>query len=331
MYQPEHSAPEVAVVGGGTGSFTLLTELKHLTPQLSALVNMSDDGGSTGILRDELGVLPPGDVRQCLVALSTLPDVRDLFSYRFGEGSLKGHALGNIILSGLELQQGSLDKAIKLAARMLDIVGVVIPITLDKHTLVMTDGDEQIRGETNIGHRLIIDPGATLQTDPPTSINPEAAAAIERADMVVVAPGNLYGSLLPILAVGGVAEAIRQSRAKKVMVSNLVTKPGQTDGWHVVDYVRAVERYAGEGTIDAILYNQEPIPASLLSRYAADGEFPVACAPEQFAKTRARAIGARLVAKAVYQPDVNDQAVVRTLIRHDAVEVGRQLMRLYCE
>ncbi len=322
-------SPKIAVIGGGTGSFTLLQELKEFTPHITALVNMSDDGGSTGKLRDELGVLPPGDIRQCLVALSDTPEVRDLFSFRFGQGSLAGQSLGNIILSGLELQQGSFAKAIKVASVILHINGAVIPITLDNHTLVMYDGDDVINGEHNIGHHAIKTKGAYIKLTPKARINPEAAAAIADADLIVIAPGNLYGSLLPALAVEGVAEALKDTKATVVAVSNLVTKPDQTDGWHVVDYVKEFEKYIGEGQIDIVLYNTDTPTEKLLKKYAADGEFPVDITEERFKEVSAKPVGANLVAKELAKQDKNDKAIQRTLIRHDGYRVGRQLMGIF--
>lgn len=331
LYSMSINQPEITVIGGGTGSFTLLQELKEFTPNISAIVNMCDDGGSTGMLRDELGVLPPGDVRQCLVALSDTPEVRDLFSYRFDRGSFENQSLGNIILSGLELQHGSFEKAVKVASAILHITGQVIPATLENHTLVMSDGEEVIRGEYLIGHREIKSPEATIELDPPASINPEAAQAIEKSDLIVIAPGNLYGSLLPITVVDGLKEALEESDAKKIAISNLVNKPGQTDGWHVADYVKTFEKHIGEGQIDYVLYNNEPPTKELLEKYAAEGEFPVGIYAERFKEIRAVAIGAPLVAKEVALQDPNDKIIHRTLIRHNAYQVGRQLMRIFYE
>ncbi len=325
------NAPEIAVIGGGTGSFTLLQELKQFTPNITAVVNMSDDGGGSGMLRDELGVLPPGDIRQCLVALSDLPEIRNLFGYRFNAGSLKNQSLGNIILSGLELQHDSLEKAIEVASTILQIKGQVIPVTTQKHTLVMRDGNDVIRGENIIGERAIKQPGAYVELDPPSAINPRAAEAILAADLVVIAPGNLHGSLLPALAVNGMAEAFQATKAKKVAIINLVTKPGQTDGWHVADYVRTFEYYVGKGQIDRVIYNNVAPSEALLKKYAEDGEFPVSIDPERLREIGAKAIGAALVASELATQDQNDTILRRTLIRHDAVQVGRQLMREFYE
>ena len=326
--------PEIAVIGGGTGSFTLLQDLKELTPNLSAIVNMSDDGGSTGMLRDELGVLPPGDVRQCLVALSNAPELRDIFTYRFParadkqQPGLGNHTIGNLILSGLELKHGSFSEALKVASHILNITGRVVPATLDKHTLVMAHQDRQVRGEYNIGHLATIPTDARLFLDPPATANPEALEAIETAEQIVIAPGNLYGSLVPIFAVQGIAKALQQTRAQKVMVANLVTKPGQTDGWHVVDYVKRLEDYTGEDQIDAVLYNDQPPARELLAKYAADEELPVATEANRFGEIRARAIGAKLIADTIVYQDKNDTTMRRTLIRHDGQLVSAELRKL---
>ncbi len=322
------TASSIVLLGGGTGSFTLLQELKKLTPHITAIVNMSDDGGSTGVLRDEYGVLPPGDARQCLVALSESPEVRNLFSYRFADGGLAGHTVGNIIISALEKQHGSFEKAIVVASEILHIRGRVVPVTVGRHTLVMDDGQEVISGQITIESRDIRNASAMVRLEPAASLTPEAADAIARADLVVIAPGNLYISLLPILAVSGMTEALQSTKAKIVSVTNLVTKPGQTDGWHVVDYVKQLERYIGEGQIDVALYNNEPISSELLHKYAADGEFPVALDPSRFTEVQTKVIGTKLVSSKITEQDPADKAIRRTLIRHDAYKVGQQLIHI---
>ena len=323
-------APKIAVIGGGTGTFTLLKDLKNFTPNISALVNMSDDGGSSGRLRDEHGVLPPGDVRQCLVALSNTPEVRDLFSFRFGdEGALKGHSLGNVILAGLELQYKDFNKALKVASSLLNITGEVLPMTLENHSLTMSDGQETVRGEYVIGNRRFTGDNQHVWLEPDVGINPAAQEAIDSADIVTIAPGNLFGSLLPALAVKGVKEAISQTKAQIVVVTNLVTKPGQTDGWHVVDYVNTFERYMGIGSVDTVLFNNQPPNQYLLEKYAADGEYPVGIEDSRFSEISALAIGADLMAGDIWQQDTSDKAISRTLIRHDGIKVSQQLMQIY--
>lgn len=320
-------APKLVVLGGGTGSFTLLQGLKELTPHITAIVNMSDDGGSTGTLRDEYGVLPPGDIRQCLVALSDTPEVRDLFSYRFSEGQMKGHTVGNLILSALEMQYGSFSKAVQVASDILHIQGHVIPVTLDKHTLVAEDGKQTYYGEHIIDGAIRLGKKATLRLKPEAQLNPLARDALLAADMIVIAPGSFYTSLVPILAVTGMRQVLMASSAKLVSVINLVNKPLQADGWHVVDYIEQMERYIGQGRIDVGLYNTEPISRQLLKKYAAEGEFPVATDKARFTEVSARLVGARLVSKAISARQAGD-TVQRSFIRHDAARVCAELRKL---
>jgi uncharacterized cofD-like protein len=310
--------PKVALIGGGTGSFTLLQSLKKARINLSAIVNMSDDGGSTGKLRDELGVLPPGDVRQCLVALSQLPEVRELFDYRFGKGSLAGQSLGNIILSGLELQKGSFIEAIKVASSLLQIKGNVVPITVEKHTLIMADGPSIVSGESKVLTHTIKSPSPKLWLEPPARINPEAKHVLQTADMIIIAPGNLYASLLPAMVVDGVKQALSRSKAKVVLVTNLINKPTQTKGWHVIDYVHCLEGYIGQGRIDYVIFNNKEPSRQLLQKYAQDGDYPVMFGADKFTGSTVKKIGDDLVAKKIFQQNPNDKAIQRTLIRHDA-------------
>jgi uncharacterized cofD-like protein len=321
-------ALRVVLLGGGTGSFALLQGLKTLTPNLTAVVSMSDDGGSTGILRDELGVLPPGDVRQCLVALSDLPEIRDLFSYRFNDGRLQGQSLGNIILSGLELQYGDFEMAVRIASELLQVRGVVVPVTLEKHTLVARDNNQTYRGEHIIDGALRLSSDTELSLDPAANLNPAARSAILAADLVVIAPGSLYTSLLPILAVSDMPAVLAETHAKVVCVANLVNKPLQTDGWHVVDYVKQFERQLGQGAIDVALYNNQPIAPALLERYAADGELPVDIAPSRFTEIQGQAIGTRLVSADIVIQSPSDVGIRRTLIRHDGLAVASMLREL---
>lgn len=320
--------PKIVLLGGGTGSFTLLQSLKKITPNISAVVNMSDDGGSTGELRDEFGVLPPGDARQCLVALSDSKELRDLFSYRFGgKGALAGHTVGNLLLTGLELQQGSFEQAIKIASSILRIKGKVIPATLDKHTVVLKSSKNIIEGEYKIGHSKIL-PGSTISLKPKASLNPDAKKSFQSADYIIIAPGNLYGSLLPLLSINGMKTAFKKSSAKKIMVTNLVTKPGQTDGWHVVDYLNEIEKYIGSKQIEFVLYNNDLPSKELLKKYAAAGEFPVDIAKNKFSSGHANFIGSKLVSDTIASQDPNDKAIRRTYIRHDADAVVKQLLKI---
>lgn len=324
---------KVVVIGGGTGSFTLLSSLKNYTKHITALVNMADDGGSTGQLRDELGVLPPGDVRQCLVALSESEKVRDLFNYRFEEGTFAGHAFGNLFLTALEKMNGNFADAVETASEVLNIVGRVEPITLDEVTLVMEKSDGEItRGEFQIGHADFGElKRPEMRLEPTPTLNPKAREAILGADLVVVAPGNLYGSLAPALIVPGMSEALNETAAKRIYVCNLVTKPGQTDGFTVADFAAEIERF-GNFKLDYVLYNDTEPSDDLLEKYAKEGEYGVTFDKDALKRQHYKAEPGTYISsefKAVNSGKADPIAATRTLIRHDADAIARKLMGIY--
>lgn len=328
----EPAQVKIAVIGGGTGSFTLLSSLKDHSSQIAALVNMADDGGSTGVLRDELGALPPGDIRQCLVALSETPKLRELFNYRFEEGSLKGHAFGNLFLTALEKMTGNFAEGVELASELLNITGIVEPITLTSVTLAMKSGSGDVtKGEYQIASADFHGEKPDFWLEPKADANPKAIAAITQADMVIIAPGNLYGSLAPALVVPGVGEALKKSKAFKVYVCNLVTKPGQTDGYDVSDFVDEIERLAGGPFLDAVLFNTEQPDDALLERYAKEGELSVTYDKDKLHSARYVAAGSNLLSGSIWSNSNKSDplAGTRTLIRHDSNAVASALMDLY--
>lgn len=330
MLEKQGSA-NIVVIGGGTGSFTLLQGLKRYTHNITALVNMADDGGSTGQLRDELGVLPPGDVRQCLVALSDTPKVRDLFTYRFDEGSLKGHAFGNLFLTALEKMTGSFAEAVELASNVLNITGRVEPITLSNVQLCAEGANgKPVKGEYEIAHADIAKcPKVWLE--PEADANPEATKAILDADMVVIAPGNLYGSLAPALVIKGVQDALQNTKAKCVYVANLVTKPGPTNGFSVIDFTSEIERLAGGAFLDYVVFNNDTPSDELMERYAHEGEYAVSFDIDELKSQHYAFRAAPILAKAGWggSQDGDPLAATRSFIRHDSDAVARQLMRIY--
>lgn len=329
---PDFKGPKIVVIGGGTGSFTLLSGLKHYARHITALVNMADDGGSTGVLRDELGALPPGDVRQCLVALSGSPKVRDLFDYRFEEGSLKGHAFGNLFLSALEKISGNFAEAVELAIEILNVSGRVEPVTLSNVRLCMQSKDEPtVKGQFRIGQTDFKSSRPELWLEPEAELNPRAAEAIAEADMVVIAPGNLYGSLAPALLVPGIGEAIKQSKAKKVYICNLVTKPGQTDGFKVHDFAAEIERFMGGAYLNAVVYNTVTPAKTLFETYAKAGEHLVQVDGAGLEKAHYQAVPAAVLARQPWQGASTSDPIAsaRTFIRHDSDKLARQLMKLY--
>ena len=278
------TAPNIVVIGGGTGNYVVLKGLKQHTPNLTAIVAMSDSGGSSGRLRDELGHLPPGDLRQCLVALA--PDshsdliLRQLFDYRFDRGTgLEGHSFGNLFLAALTEISGSIADAILEAGRMLNIKGRVLPVTLTKTNLhaKLVDGSEVI-GEASIDVRrekvgVRID---YVYLSPKAYIHPPAITAIQEADLVIMGPGDLYTSIIPNLLVDGLSDAIRHSKAQVVHVCNLMTKPGESDSFKASDFVKEVTEYMGAGArIDHLLLNTAPLPQKLVDRYQRADAYPV--------------------------------------------------------
>ena len=271
------SPPKIVSIGGGTGSYNLLSGLKHRDCRLTAVVTTMDSGGSSGRLRDEFGHLPPGDLRQCLLALS--PDdhsgmvLRGLFNYRFDKGNgLDGHSFGNLFLTALTEITGSAEQAIDEMGRLLNIKGRVLPVTLANADLCarLRDGSVII-GETNIDRRSAgsAAPIDYVYLEPSTAqVHPPTAAAIEEADAIVIGPGDLYTSIVPNLLVEGVTEALARCRGVRIYVCNLMTKPGESDGFKASDFIGEVGRYLGpRAGLDRVIVNDQPLPGPVAERY----------------------------------------------------------------
>ena len=324
---------KIAVIGGGTGSFTLLSALKVHTKQLAAIVNMVDDGGSTGVLRDELGTLPSGDVRQCLVALSDSPKVRDLFDYRFEEGTFGGHSFGNILLTALEKVSGSFSEAVETASEILCINGTVIPATLDDVRLKMEWAQACLilHGERVIDANYFrYDPRrANLSLTPNPMPNPTAIRAIEQADMIVIAPGDLYTSLGPLLVIDGFGDALRQSKALKLYVANLVTKYGQTASFTVSDHAAEIERFAGGDFLDYVLYNQQKPARTVAARYRQEKAYLTKVDSKALKRAHYQVVGGEFLGKIAKSHAGDVLPATRSLIRHDAPAVASAIMEIY--
>jgi len=265
--------PRVVTIGGGTGSFTLLTGLKEYELHISAIVNMADDGGSTGILRDELGVLPPGDVRQCLAALANAaPEVRELFSYRFPNGEMKGHNVGNLFLSALEKVTGSFSRAVAVAGKILNVHGRIIPVTEEDMRLVIElNNGVALYGESKLDDNEDVRDVGVRDISLVTKVyaNPLAITAIEKANVIIMGPGDLYGSIVPNLLVDGIAEALKKTKAKVIVVANLTNKKGLTDGFVANDYVVAIERHLLGRKVDVLVHNSGVPNTALEKKYEA--------------------------------------------------------------
>lgn len=322
---------KVVTIGGGTGSFMLLSGLKEYPIELSAIVSMADDGGSTGVLRDELGVLPPGDVRQCLVALSNTPErMRELMNYRFANGGLEGHSFGNILLSALEKITGNFGEGVKEAAQILNVRGEVIPVTLSNTRLYMEmrngkllSGEHEINVNTQferVGVKKVF-------LKPTPRANPLAVKRILEADLVVIGPGSHYCAIIPNLLVPGIAEALRKTSAKIVYNCNLISKKGQTDQFSLEDYVAVLNKMIGADRIDFVTYNTGRPTERLLKKYAKEGA--IVLFEDNNPSRPYRVIQTDLLSKEVPHRKKDDKiAHTRAFIRHDARKLAKVLMLL---
>lgn len=324
----------IVVIGGGTGSFMLLSALKEYSHSLTAIVSMADDGGSAGVLRDELGVLPPGDVRQCLVALSESPKTRDLFNYRFEDGTFAGHSFGNILLSTLEKVSGSFVEAVETASEILRVDGRVIPATLDDIRLKMSWDDKSVtlHGEHAIDDIFFPhDPRtARMYSEPKASANDAALNAIRQADAVLIAPGSLYTSLAPPLVIEGFGDVLRQTSAKVVYVCNLITKDGQTNDFTVVDHAAEIERFAGGEILDYVLYNTGQPAVELLDKYKEEGA-AIVQPGESILQQHYEAIAGEFLGETRKEVEGDKLAKTRTFIRHDGEKLATAIMEMIAE
>lgn len=268
MTRGDLSDKKIVVIGGGTGVFTVLTGLKNYYKNLTAVVTMADDGGSTGILREEFGILPPGDIRRALIALSNSDNniLSQLFAYRFSEGrGLNGHTFGNLMITALERITGDFNKAIVEAGKILSVEGTVLPVTLTRTTLeAELENGAIIRGEANIdapshdGNLRI----KRVWLTPEPELNPEVKKIIAEADAIIIGPGDLYTSIAPNLLVKGMREALGKTAAKIIYVVNLMTKFGETTNFKTSDFLRVIESHIGVGVLAYIIINnKQPSPA----------------------------------------------------------------------
>lgn len=321
---------QVVTVGGGTSSYTLLSGIKNIkNTSISAIVAMTDDGGSAGVLRDELGVLPPGDVRQCLMALSEHTEiVRELMSYRFTEGGLSGHSLGNLLLAGLEKVTGSFIEGVEVASEILKVKGRVLPVIdrvasleatlVDGKKIIGEDVINQMTHETNIIRSVSITKDA--------HINPHAKNAIESADYIIIGPGNHFCSILPNLVVPGVHEACRQSKAKIVYITNLTNKKGHTIGWKVSDYVKSIELSLSRRVDMVLINNARPSDEQLTTYKLTEGDGVLV---ENDMGEDPRVVLASIMAESLTKESKGDAiAHTRSFIRHDSKKLGEVIAKI---
>ncbi len=310
---------KVVVIGGGTGSYTVLKGLKNHDLDIVAIVSMSDDGGSSGILRDEFGVLPPGDLRKCIVALSESTEtMKEIFQYRFKNGCLQGHNLGNLLITALGDIMGDYETAVEEVSKILNIKGRVLPVTFSNCRLCAElENGNIIEGETNIdipkhdGNLKI----KKIFLKPEAAANMKAIEAISSADLIVIGPGDLYSSVLCNLVVEGISDAIRESNAKKVYICNLMTKFGETNSFMVSDFIKEMDNYLGKGVLDYVIFNNSEMDANLLKQYEKENAHPVRLDLEETSKLN---VG-------IILEDVITQPI---LIRHDSEKLANEIFKL---
>jgi uncharacterized cofD-like protein len=309
---------KVVAIGGGTGLPSILRGMKRHTSNLTAIVTVADDGGSSGRLRRDLGILPPGDLRNNIAALANDEDLMtQLFQYRFGTGDLGGHSFGNLFLTALSSITGSMDRALVEAERVLAIQGSVLPATLDEITLMGEVWHADSAGLRSIsGESKITEAGGVIERvficPPDARAYPKSVQAILAADLIAIGPGSLFTSILPTLLIKGITEAIRASGALCVYVCNVATQPGETDGFDVADHILALERHIGSGLIDVVLANNH-----FPSLNAGENTHYVRPAPQEYEVTRH------------YQIVYADLTDVQHPWRHDPTKLAQALQEVY--
>ena len=309
--------PRIVAVGGGTGLSMLLAGLKLYSSNVTAIVTVTDTGGSSGILRDEHDILPPGDIRNCLVALADAePLIRNLFQYRFEEGGLKGHSFGNLFITALSKVTGDFERAIKESSRVLAIRGRVIPSTLRQVSLVAEFHDGKvIEGETNITayekpiKRVSLKPADCSATE-------EALEAIDNAELIVLGPGSLYTSILPNLLIKDILERVVESKATKIFVINAMTQPGETDRYSAYDHLQALVSHTDPRITDVCFVNTQDIPKTLLKKYEEKQAFPI-----QFDVNRIRERGYEVFEAPMLRLDGQ--------VRHDSEKLAKLMVEKY--
>ena len=324
MEKRRHRGPRVAVIGGGHGLSNMLRGLKRYTENISAIVTVADDGGGSGMLRQDLGMPPPGDIRNCLEALAnTEPLMSELMHYRFTEGSLAGQSFGNLFLAALNGISTSFDAAVSRMSQVLAITGRVLPVTTaDVQLEAEFENGASVVGESKIFYcKKKEDCRITkvrLIPEHPRAL-PEAVEAIREADMIILGPGSLYTSIIPNLLVDGIVEAILQSDALKVYVANVMTQEGETEGYTASDHIAAIFQHSAPGLFDLCLTNSSPVPPDVAARYAQEGAEPL-----RYDAGRCAALGVELVSRPI-------AAVENGYVRHQSENLARELIQLHAE
>lgn len=316
--------PKIVVIGGGTGLSTMLRGLKYYTSNITAIVTVADDGGGSGDLREDLGMLAPGDIRNCILALAdTEPLMDELLQYRFKDGRLKNQSFGNLFLAAMDGISDNFEDAVQKMSSVLAVTGKVLPVTLDDMKLkAQFKNGNIVEGESNIPEETIVQKTSIerIMIDPENAkALPDALEALYDADAIIMGPGSLYTSVLPNLLVKDIAYAVKKSKALRIYVSNIMTQPGETDGFTASDHVKTIYSHVGHGIIDYVVANVEPIEEDLKEKYLKENSKLVEFDRKDLDKLGVTAIEANLI------------EVKKGLIRHDADYLARVLAETIME
>ena len=323
LYQPKKREPRIAAIGGGHGLSSMLRGLKRYTKHITAIVTVADDGGGSGMLREDLGMLPPGDIRNCIMALAnTEPTMERLLNYRFTEGSLSGQSFGNLFLAAMNGISGSFDEAVQRMGEVLAITGSVLPVTNQNVYLEAEfDNGSRTLGESKIFYAKKINDCRIRQVrlvpEHPQALQ-DSIDAIRQADIIVIGPGSLYTSIIPNFLVDGISEAIRSSGAVREYILNIMTQDGETDGYTGEDHVRALLEHAGGDVIDVCIANNAPVPEKWLAPYRQEGVAPI-----EVDRAGIEALGVAVREFPLCRPG--------RYIRHDADALSRAILSVWRE
>ena len=319
----ESTDPNVVVIGGGTGQSVFLRGLKKRTRNITAIVTVADDGGGSGVLREDLGMLPPGDIRNCLLALANIePTMKEVMQYRFTEGALKGQSFGNLFLAAMNGLYGNFEVALYKMSQIFAITGKVLPVTLNDINLIAElKNGKIVKGESRIPkevkddktyiERVYLDEQDAAPLD-------EVINSIENAD-IIMGPGSLYTSIIPNLLVNGVVDAIEKSKAPKVYICNIMTQPGETDDHNVLDHVNAIVKHTNKNIIDYVISNNEVLPKEMIDRYQKDGAKQVILDDKQ--RKILKTMGAKTIEENLIE-------IKNNYIRHDAGHISDIVINL---
>ena len=320
----EKKGPKVVVIGGGTGQSIFLRGLKYFTQYITAIVTVADDGGGSGVLREDLGMLPPGDIRNCLLALANIePTMNEVMQYRFTEGNLKGQSFGNLFIAAMNGLYGNFETAVYKMSEIFAITGRVLPVTLENINLIARlKNGSLVKGESRIPVEVKLQKSGIEKISlDPIDVTPleEVITSIYDADIIVIGPGSLYTSIIPNLLVRDVVKAIKKSNAPKVYISNIMTQPGETENYNVLDHINAINKHADKELINYVIVNNEILPENVFEKYKKDGAEQVLL--DEVQRKDLNNMGIKVIQDNLVE-------VKNNYIRHDAKHIANIIINL---